>query len=146
MSFGLRALLPFLLDIHPFAARACHFCSENCSPANVDQQCCPVQTDNTMASTGFSAPAGICYFLLDIFTLKILSACAESLLKSWGNFLSPLYVNTIKTVSNYLHNFRVLWFYLPSSPFSWSWDWGRIHIKTIKTEFYSESSLLSSKS
>ena len=136
----------FLLDIHLFAARGCHLCSGNCNPANVEQQWCPVQADNTLASTGFSALAGICYLLLDIFTLKILSASAESLLRSWGNFLSPLYVNTIKTVSSYLHNFRVLCFYLPSSPFSWLWDWGQIHIEAVNIEFYSESSLLSSRS
>lgn len=121
VSFGLGVQLPFLLDIHPFAAHCFHLCSGNGSPGNVEHQCCPVQAGNELTSTGFSDSAGIFYLLLDIFALNILSASTGCLLRSWGNFPFLLYINPIKTVSSYLHNFKeiVLCFYIPSSPFSW---------------------------
>lgn len=76
----------------------------------------------------FALP-GACYLLLDTFALKILSASAGRLLRMWGNFLSLLYVNAIRTVSSYLHNFReiVLCFCLFSSPFNRLWGWARRH-------------------
>lgn len=53
-------------------------------------------TGNNLASTGYSAPVEVCYLLLDTFARKIWSANAGSSLRSWVNFLSPLYINIIK--------------------------------------------------
>lgn len=70
------------------------------------------------------------WLLLDTLFLRGLLAlvrhfCIEDLkcqcwnsVQKLGDFLSPLYVNIIRTVSSYLHNFReiVLCFYVLSSP------------------------------
>lgn len=61
---------------------------------------------DTWAPGGHPAPSEVCYLFLTLFDMKILSPGAGDLLRSWGNFLSSIYVNIIRTVPTYMHDFR----------------------------------------